>query len=97
MCVYIMLVRGRSSARQRSLFLAVAVSMFVIATLDVVLLLVHVLYAFVWYHGPGGAVGEFLDISIWINAIRLVTYSAQTSIGDAILVRLFCCVLWDAG
>ncbi|KIP07584.1 hypothetical protein PHLGIDRAFT_412628 [Phlebiopsis gigantea 11061_1 CR5-6] len=86
MCMYIMLVRGRSGARQRGVFIAVAVSMFVVATLDVVLLLVHILYAFVWYHGPGSAIGEFLDISVWINAIRLVTYSAQTSIGDVILI-----------
>nr|VWO98264.1 N/A [Ganoderma boninense] len=76
---------------QRNVFLIVASLLFVFATLDVALLLRHVLDAFVWYHGPGGTVGEFADISYWVNAMKTVNYVAQTSIADGMLVssRLF--------
>ena len=57
MCMYTMLAKSRSQSRQRLLFLVVALLLFVFATLDVALLLRHCLDAFVWYHGPGGAVG----------------------------------------
>lgn len=87
MCMYVMLVKGRSSARQRAVFLAVALAMFAVATLDAVLLLIHVLDAFIWYRGPGGAIGEFNEISYWVNAMKTVTYVIQTSIGDSVLVR----------
>ncbi|KIP07585.1 hypothetical protein PHLGIDRAFT_412673 [Phlebiopsis gigantea 11061_1 CR5-6] len=86
MCMYVMLVKGRSSARQRAVFLAVALAMFAVASLDAVLLLIHVLDAFIWYRGPGGAIGEFDEISYWVNAMKTVTYIIQTSIGDGVLI-----------
>ena len=90
MCMYTMLAKSRSQSRQRLLFLVVALLLFVFATLDVALLLRHCLDAFVWYHGPGGAVGEFADISYWVNAMKTVNYVVQTSIADGMLVGCIC-------
>ena len=84
--MWTMLVKSRSRQGQRNVFLIVALLLFVFATLDVALLLRHVLDAFVWYHGPGGAIGEFSDISYWVNAMKTVNYVAQTSIADGMLV-----------
>ena len=86
MCMYLMLVKAPSRQGRRNVFLVVALLLFVFATLDVVLLLVHVLHAFIWYHGPGGAIGEFSDISYWVNAMKIVDYNAQTSIANGMLV-----------
>ncbi|KAM5545852.1 hypothetical protein V8D89_000890 [Ganoderma adspersum] len=110
MCMWTMLVKSRSRQGQRNVFLIVALLLFVFATLDVALLLRHVLDAFVWYHGPGGAIGEFSDISYWVNAMKTVNYVAQTSIADGMLIyRCYIvysgswlvaaplCVLWVAG
>ena len=71
MCMYTMLVKGRSSTRQRFVFLVVALLLFIFATLDVALLLRHVLDAFIWYHGPGGPNAEFADISYWVNVMKV--------------------------
>ncbi len=84
--MYTMLVKSRSRQGQRNVFLIVALLLFVFATLDVALLLRHVLDAFVWYHGSDGARGEFSDISYWVNVMKTVNYVAQTSIGDGMLV-----------
>ncbi|KAM5540141.1 hypothetical protein V8D89_006281 [Ganoderma adspersum] len=110
MCMYLMLVKARSRRRKRNVFLVVALLFFVFATLDVALLLRHVLHAFIWYHGPGGAIAEFSDISYWLNAMKIVNYVAQTSIADGMLiyrcyivyngswiVAVPLCILWIAG
>ncbi|EJF60330.1 hypothetical protein DICSQDRAFT_137639 [Dichomitus squalens LYAD-421 SS1] len=110
MCMYTMLLKSRSRHRQRTVFVVVALLLFIFATLDVALLLRHVLDAFVWYHGPGGAIGEFSDISYWVNAMKTVNYVAQTSIADGMLIyRCYIvyggnwlvpvplCILWIAG
>ena len=81
-----MLVKSRSRQGRRNVFLVVALLLFVFATLDLALLLRHVLDAFIWYKGPGGAIGEFSDISYWVNVMKTVTYAAQTIIGDGMLV-----------
>lgn len=88
MCMYTMFIVGRSKTRQRVFYFAIAMVMFTFATLDVALLLRHVLDAFIWYHGPGGATEELGDISYWVSAMKTVAYVAQTSIGDAVLVRV---------
>ncbi|KAH8105363.1 hypothetical protein BXZ70DRAFT_520696 [Cristinia sonorae] len=77
---------GRRKHRFLSPFFLVALLLFIIATLDEALLLRHVLDAFVWYKGPGGAKEEFADISYWVNVMKTVTYVAQTSIADAMLI-----------
>ena len=86
MCMYTMLIKARYRQGRRNVFLIVALLFFVFATLDVALLLRHVLDAFIWYRGPGGAIAEFSDISYWVNVMKTVTYVAQTSIGDGMLV-----------
>ena len=73
----------------RRLLIVIVILLFVFAILDIILLLCHVLDAFVWYKGPGGAVEEFSNISYWVNAMKLVTYGAQTSIADGMLVRIY--------
>ncbi|PIL34431.1 hypothetical protein GSI_03206 [Ganoderma sinense ZZ0214-1] len=111
MCMYVMLVKTRSRRQgKRIVFFIVALLLFVFATLDVSIQLRHVLYAFIWYRGPGGAIGEFSDLSYWLNAMKSVTYNAQTSIADGMLIyRCYIvyngrwiivvplCVLWVAG
>ena len=62
------------------------VAMFTIATVEMAFGLLHNLQAFIWYTGPGGAVGEFEDISNWVNVMRTADYVAQTFIGDGIMV-----------
>ena len=86
--MYVLLIkdRRRTFTRQRIVLLVVAIALFTFATLDVALLLRHVLDAFIWYHGPGGAIGEFEDISYWVNVMKTVAYNAQTSIADGMLV-----------
>ena len=86
MCMHTMLVKARHRQGKRNSFLIVALLLFVFATLDVAFLLRHVLDAFIWYQGPGGAIGEFSDISYWVNAMKTVNYVAQTSIADGMLV-----------
>ena len=60
--------------------------LFLFATLDVAFGLRLVINAFIYYKGPGGAIQELSDISNWVNAMKGVSYSCQTSIADAILV-----------
>lgn len=87
MCMYTMVIKSRHRQGKRNLFLIVSLLFFVFATLDVALLLRHVLDAFIWYQGPGGAIAEFSNISYWVNAMKMVNFSAQTSIADGMLVR----------
>lgn len=68
---------------------SVTLAMFLIATLEMAFGLRGNLYAFIYYRGPGGAKGEFSDISYWINVMRTADYVAQTFIGDGIMVRCF--------
>ena len=57
-----------------------------IATLEMAFGLLHMLQAFIWYPGPGGAIDEFEDISNWVNVMRTADYILQTFIGDGIMV-----------
>jgi hypothetical protein len=67
--------------------LAIAIALGTFATLSLAFQLKHVLDAFIWYHGPGGALEEMNDISNWVNVMQTVTYTFQTVIGDLVLVR----------
>ena len=90
-CMYTILVKSGSRQGQYNVFLIMTLLLFVFATLDVALLLRHVLDAFIWYNGPGGAIAEFSEISYWVNAMKTVTYVAQTSIADGMLVSYHSC------
>ena len=84
--MYTMLVKARHRKGRRNVFLIVALFFFIVATLDVALLLRHVLDAFIWYRGSGGAIAELSNLSYWVNVMKTVTYVAQTSVGDGMLV-----------
>lgn len=86
MALYSLLMSGKSSRSQRNYLLVVVFLLFLFATLDVAFLLRHVLDAFIYYKGPGGAIGELSNISYWVSVMKTVCYSAQTSIADAMLV-----------
>ena len=88
MCMYTMFIAPKYRQGRRNVFLIVVLLFFVFATLDIALLLRHVLDAFIWYQGPGGAVAEFSDVSYWVNAMKMVTFVTQTSIADGMLVRI---------
>ncbi|EIN06466.1 hypothetical protein PUNSTDRAFT_136326 [Punctularia strigosozonata HHB-11173 SS5] len=60
--------------------------MFLIGTLDVVLLFKHNLDGFVNYTGPGGPDARFGDISDWVNPTRAVTFCLQVVLGDGMLI-----------
>jgi len=66
--------------------LVVAISMAIFGTLDLALALRHVLDAFIWYRGSGGAIAEFENISSWIQVTRTGCYVVQTLIGDLMLI-----------
>jgi len=76
---------GVGSGINRTMLIA-AVSMAIFGTLDLALALRHVLDAFIWYHGPGGATAEFENVSFWIQVTRTGCYVVQTLIGDLILI-----------
>nr|VWO98255.1 Cytochrome P450 monooxygenase CYP52X1 [Ganoderma boninense] len=110
MCMYTLVIRARYRQGKCGVFLIVALLFFVFASLDVALLLRHILDAFIWYQGPGGAIQEFSDISYWVNSMKMVTFVAQTSIADGMLIyRCYIvysgswlavaplCILWAAG
>lgn len=76
----------KSKARINWIMVGATLAMFTIATLEMAFGLQHNLEAFIYYTGPGGAKGEFADISNWVNVMRTADYVAQTFIGDGIMV-----------
>lgn len=71
-CMYSWLSRPQtSSASGRWPWMAIAVALFLIGTVDVAFNFYHNLVAFIFYTGPGGPAGEFEDLSSWINVIRV--------------------------
>ena len=78
------LFSGKNSVNKTMLTTSIVLGIF--ATLDVAFGLRHVLDAFIWYHGPGGPIQEFEDISYWVNVMKTVDYVIQTLIGDLMLV-----------
>ncbi|KAI0049447.1 hypothetical protein FA95DRAFT_1604415 [Auriscalpium vulgare] len=80
----------KSFCQRRICLLTVVLLLFVVATLNIAFSLRHVLDAFVWYTGPGGARAQLYDISNRVNAIKTVNYVVQTIIGDGMLLyRLY--------
>ncbi|KAF9528352.1 hypothetical protein CPB83DRAFT_854456 [Crepidotus variabilis] len=64
-----------------------------VATMDLSLGFYHVLKAFVFLNGEGGAVTVFADISNWVNITRSTTFIVQTNLGDMMLIYR-CWVIW---
>ncbi|KAJ7715000.1 hypothetical protein B0H14DRAFT_3171349 [Mycena olivaceomarginata] len=65
--------------------LSVGIALFVVATFDVIIGLLHNLQAFVFYTGEGGAAQELADISGWINVARTAAHAVQMILGDFVL------------
>ncbi|KAJ7712069.1 hypothetical protein B0H14DRAFT_3019602 [Mycena olivaceomarginata] len=78
--------RGRRPSEIRWFILSVGITLFVIATFDVVIGLLHNLQAFAFYTGGGGAAKELSDISGWINVARTVAQVIQMILGDFVLI-----------
>ncbi len=76
----------KSRDRINWVMVVATLAMFTIATLEMAFGLRLNLEAFIYYTGPGGAKGQFAEISNWVNVMKTVDYGAQTFIGDAIMV-----------
>ena len=63
-----------------------ALFMLLFETMDVGFGLRHNLDAFVYSFGKQTPAAEFAHISYWVNVMKFADYSAQTFIGDGILV-----------
>ncbi|EPQ51376.1 hypothetical protein GLOTRDRAFT_49061 [Gloeophyllum trabeum ATCC 11539] len=85
-CLNVLLLKKTGKTGAHRLALVVTIYMFAVASNDTALCLVHVLDAFAYYTGPGGAEGELSHVSSWINVVKLVNYLLQTTVGDLILV-----------
>lgn len=72
--IYMWTWTHRSKGSRKSInwpMLSVAVALFAIGTIDLAFNLYHIIVAFIYYTGPGGATGEFEHISNWANVIRV--------------------------
>ncbi|RDX54760.1 hypothetical protein OH76DRAFT_1340756 [Lentinus brumalis] len=84
----------KSRDRINWVMVVATLAMFTIATLEMAFGLRLNLEAFIYYTGPGGAKGQFAEISNWVNVMKTVDYGAQTFIGDAIMAYR-CYVVYD--
>jgi hypothetical protein len=85
-CIQALIFARDPNAGVNKTMLIVVTFMCLFATLDIAFGLRHVLDAFIWYRGPGGAEEDFEDISNWVNVMKSVIYGLQTLTGDLILV-----------
>ena len=90
MCVHALWESKIAGAVQRYVLAVAVLLLFVFATSDVAFGLRHMIDAFIYYKGPGGAIEELSNISYWVNVMKGINYSCQTSIADAILVNDGC-------
>lgn len=77
-----------SSARKPMnwLWLSVAVSLFIVATIDLSFNLYHNIFAFVFFTGQGGAAAVFDELSSWVEVVRSVLFYLGGSISDIALM-----------
>lgn len=94
LCLNILLLKKARTTLSHHIALAATLCMLAIASNDAALGLVHVLDAFAYYAGPGGAEAELSHVSSWINVVKLVNYLLQTTIDDFLLVYR-CYVIHD--
>jgi hypothetical protein len=87
-CVHSLFFTSQKKGTALYYYLVVtALLLFLFATLDVALILQHVLEAFCWYKGGGHAVEQLSLLSYWVNAMKVACCAGQTSVADAMLVR----------
>ncbi|KAI0027347.1 hypothetical protein K488DRAFT_90968 [Vararia minispora EC-137] len=92
-CALAILDVGPSSPRHRIL-LVLTLLLFATSTVHLVLEVLFVMHAFVWYRGPGGASGAVNQVSYPLNAAKGVPLALQVFTGDSILL-LRCHMLWN--
>ncbi|KAJ7456041.1 hypothetical protein B0H11DRAFT_2322293 [Mycena galericulata] len=80
--------RWRRPSEVRWLILSVGIALFVVATFDVIIGFLHILQAFAFYTGGGGAAQELSDISGWINVAKTAAHVAQMILGDFVLANI---------
>ncbi|RPD65740.1 hypothetical protein L226DRAFT_609464 [Lentinus tigrinus ALCF2SS1-7] len=76
----------KSRASINWVMIGTTVAMFIVATLELAVGFQQNLEAFIYYTGPGGPTGEFLDISNWLSVAKVVDYVVQMMIGDTIML-----------
>ncbi|TCD63101.1 hypothetical protein EIP91_006005 [Steccherinum ochraceum] len=86
MCVHALWNSQLSGSSQKRMFIAVALLLFLFATSDVAFGLRHLIDAFIYYRGSGGAIQELSDIAYWVNVMKAINYSCQTSIADWVMI-----------
>ncbi|KAF7336234.1 hypothetical protein MVEN_02171300 [Mycena venus] len=87
-------VGQRRRSKINWVILVVSVVLFVNATLNLVVVDITIVEAFVLYTGPGGAETILTDGSGWKNMIRAFNVPFQSLVGDAILIYR-CWYLWS--
>ncbi|TCD61071.1 hypothetical protein EIP91_009075 [Steccherinum ochraceum] len=86
MCLHALWNSQLPSSGQKRMFVVVTLLLFVFATSGVAFGLRHVIDAFIYYHGSGGAAQELSDISYWVNVMEGLMYNLQTSIADFVMI-----------
>ncbi|KAJ7205010.1 hypothetical protein GGX14DRAFT_645589 [Mycena pura] len=89
--------RWRKPGEINWFMLSVGILLFIVATFDVVIGLLHNLQAFVFYTGGGGAAQELTDITNWINVARSVAQVVQMILGDFVLIVIPSFILYLGG
>ncbi|KAJ7219623.1 hypothetical protein C8J57DRAFT_1349597 [Mycena rebaudengoi] len=88
--IRVLLTNASGKWRTRSelhwIVIVVCALLFTNATINLVLGMVQVMYAFTGYTGPGGAMQIFLHSSSWQTMVKTVGVGLQTQIGDALLI-----------
>ncbi|KAJ7218211.1 hypothetical protein C8J57DRAFT_1732296 [Mycena rebaudengoi] len=87
--------KWRTRSELNWIAIAVCAMLFTNATVNIVLTMVQVMYAFVGYTGPGGATRIFLRGSSWQTMAKTFSVGLQSLIGDGLLIYR-CWFLWHA-
>ena len=86
-CMKILLTSNSAvNRRPFKALLTVAILMAILDAMHEILQLQHILAAFIFYKGPGGALAQLSDTAYWSNQIKTVIYVLQTLLGDGVLV-----------
>ncbi|KAI0048088.1 hypothetical protein FA95DRAFT_1558359 [Auriscalpium vulgare] len=83
--VRVLIFKKRRQARHPRLIGATFL-LFAFGTTYIAIAFRHVLDAFVWYEGPGGAKGQLSQISNVLANVKNAIYIAQVLTGDAMLI-----------
>ncbi|KAF8496993.1 hypothetical protein JB92DRAFT_2987991 [Gautieria morchelliformis] len=81
------LVNKPAETKIRSLMLAIAISLFVLATAHIILDFIRILEAFIFLRDsiPGGPIGYYGNVSNPLHIAKTAVYTTQTLIGDSLV------------